>query len=50
MIKRWVAAALLEAERGFRKVRGYQGMPALDAAVRGDAERINRVDDKEAAA
>ena len=50
MIKRWVATALLEAERGFRKVRGYQGMPTLVAAVRGDAERINRVDDEEVAA
>jgi hypothetical protein len=50
MIKRWVATALLEAERGFRKVRGYKGMPILVAAIRGDAELINRVDDEEAAA
>lgn len=50
MIKRWVATALLEAERGFRKVRGYKGLPILVAAIRGDAERINRVDDEEAAA
>src|SRR5690606_27581236 len=50
MIKRWVATALLEAERGFRKVRGYKGMPILVAAIRGDAEQINRVDDQEDAA
>ena len=50
MIKRWVATALLETERGFRKVRGYQGMPTLVAAIRGDAEQINRVDHDEAAA
>ena len=50
MIKRWVATALLEAERGFRKVRGFKGMPILVAVLRGDAERINRVDDEEAAA
>ena len=40
----------LETERGFRKVRGYQGMPTLVAAIRGDAEQINRVDHDEAAA
>lgn len=50
MIKRWVATALLETERGFRKVRGYQGMPTLVAAIRGDAEQIDRVDHDEAAA
>ena len=50
MIKRWVSTALLEAQRGFRKVRGHQGMPILVAAIRGSAEQTNRVDDREVAA
>jgi transposase-like protein len=34
MVLRWVGAALLEAERGFRRIRGYKHMPALVAALR----------------
>ena len=34
MKKRWVAAGMLEAERSFRRVRGYKGMPKLVAALR----------------
>ncbi len=29
MIVRWVSAALLEAERHFRRVRGYRDFPHL---------------------
>ena len=29
MIQRWVSAALLEAERRFRRVRGFRDMPRL---------------------
>lgn len=34
MAMRWVAAALVEASRTFRKLRGYKGMPLLVAALR----------------
>jgi putative transposase len=33
MILRWSAAGVLEAERGFRRVRGYTAMPKLTAAL-----------------
>lgn len=33
MIQRWVAAALREAEKQFRRVRGYRDMPRLIAAL-----------------
>lgn len=33
MIRRWVASALCEAERRFRRVRGYREMPALISAL-----------------
>jgi putative transposase len=33
MKKRWVAAGMLEAERNFRRVRGYKEMPILVAAL-----------------
>lgn len=49
MIKRWVAAALLDAERGFRRLRGFKGMPTLVVAVR-SAEQTHRVDSEEDAA
>ena len=34
MILRWVGASLSEAEKGFRKLRGYRSMPRLVAALR----------------
>lgn len=34
MKKRWVAAGMLEAQRSFRRTRGYKQMPALVAALR----------------
>ena len=34
MVLRWVAASLTEAVKGFRKLRGYKGMPKLVAALR----------------
>lgn len=49
MVRRWVATAILEAARGFRRLRGFQGMPLLAAALRG-AEQTNRVDAEEQAA
>jgi transposase-like protein len=34
MVLRWVATSLSEAAKGFRKLRGYKGMPKLVAALR----------------
>ena len=34
MVKRWVAAGLLNAERSFRRVKGCSDMPVLVAALR----------------
>ncbi len=50
MVKRWVALAVIEAARGFRRLRGYQGMPVLLDALRRHAEQIIRIDEKEQAA
>ena len=33
MILRWVGAAVLHAERGFRRLRGYRSMERLVAAL-----------------
>lgn len=33
MVKRWVAAGMINAERSFRRVKGCQDMPALVAAL-----------------
>jgi transposase-like protein len=34
MIRRWVALAVAEAQRGFRRVKGHKDMPSLVAALR----------------
>ncbi len=46
MVKRWVAAALFEAQRGFRRLRGYKGMSILLHALGTHAEQIDRLDDQ----
>jgi putative transposase len=33
MKKRWIAAGMLEAERSFRRLKGYADMPVLVAAI-----------------
>ena len=33
MLQRWVSAALLEAQKRFRRVRGYRDMPHLVVAL-----------------
>jgi len=38
MKKRWVAAGMLEAQRSFRRIRGYKQMPVLVAALRRHAK------------
>lgn len=50
MVRRWVGVAILEATRGFRRLRGYNGMPTLVAALRRHAEQTTRVDLEEQAA
>lgn len=49
MVRRWIAASVLEAEKGFRRLRGCKSMPKLIAALR-DPEHSNRIDAQEAAA
>lgn len=34
MMLRWVAAGVLEAVKGFRRLKGYADMPTLVAALR----------------
>jgi putative transposase len=34
MMLRWVAAGILEAVKGFRRLKGYADMPTLVAALR----------------
>ena len=34
MIRRWIALAITEAEKTFRRVKGHVHMPALVAALR----------------
>ena len=34
MVVRWMAAGLLDAERRFRRVKGYRDMPILRVALR----------------
>ena len=41
MILRWTAAALLEHAKGFRRLRGYKGMPKLIAALRANDARLD---------
>ena len=37
---RWIATGLLAAEKQFRRVRGYQLMPKLLAALEADAVEV----------
>jgi transposase-like protein len=42
MVLRWMAAGLVEASRGFRRVKGYRGMPKLVAALRARDGSVDR--------
>ena len=44
MILRWMATAMMEADKKFRRVQGHQEMPKLVAALRRNDEIVNRVD------
>ena len=51
MIKRWVATGILEAERGFHRVKGFKkGMPVLIKALSKNADRRDENLDHEQAA
>jgi transposase-like protein len=50
MIRRWVGAAIAEAQGSFRKLRGHKGMPVLIAALAAHAEQTTRIDDSTEAA
>jgi putative transposase len=40
MVCRWMAAGMLNAERGFRRLKGYKDMPALVAALARHAQEV----------
>ena len=52
MVLRWLAVALVEAAKTFRKLRGHKGMPKLVAALRAHDAKLNPtpIDVKEKAA
>jgi putative transposase len=50
MVRRWIGASILEASRGFRRLRGYKGMPVLLAALGRVTEQTTRIDQKTEAA
>jgi transposase-like protein len=43
MMLRWVAAGLLEAVKGFRRLKGYADMPSLVSALRGRDRQLGLV-------
>jgi hypothetical protein len=48
MVRRWVGAGMLEAERSFRRIKGCNDMPVLVAAVRAEVARRVAADAGEA--
>lgn len=51
MIMRWVSAALLKKQKGFRRLHGYKSMPRLvEALRRNDATLDNHIDSQDMAA
>ena len=40
MVLRWTAAAVLEAVKGFRRLKGHKDMPKLVAALRGRDQQL----------
>jgi putative transposase len=43
MMLRWVGAGILEAVKGFRRVKGYADMPTLVAALRAGDQQLGLV-------
>jgi len=50
MIKRWVATGVLEAQRGFHRVKGCKGIPILIDALKQNAAAVDGVDQQRQAA
>lgn len=50
MIRRWVAAAVLEREASFRRLRGYRGLSKLARALRANDAKLERHLEQEAVA
>ena len=44
MVLRWVAAGVLEAVKGFRRVKGYKEMPKLVAALHSRDQQLGLVE------
>src|SRR2546428_2252269 len=44
MVVRWVAAGVLEAVKGFRRLKGHKAMPQLVAALRARDQQLGLVD------
>jgi putative transposase len=42
MALRWTAAGMLDAERSFRRVKGFRDLPKLQAALRAHAASVDR--------
>jgi putative transposase len=40
MVVRWVAAGVLEAAKGFRRLKGHKAMPQLVAALRARDQKL----------
>ena len=47
MVLRWVAAGVLEAVKGFRRLKGHKAMPQLVAALRARDQQLGLVGDVE---
>jgi len=47
MMLRWVAAGILEAAKGFRRLKGYADMPALVSALRARDRQLGLVAEEE---
>lgn len=46
MALRWAAAAMLEAKRGFRRLKAYKQLPALRAALMARCKQISRPNER----
>ena len=43
MVLRWVAAGVLEAVKGFRRLKGYKELPKLVAALRARDQQLGLI-------
>ena len=47
MVVRWIATRVLEAVKGFRRLKGYKAMPQLVAVLRARDQQLGLVTDAE---